>query len=276
MASRAALAFLSPVGGVAAQVRSFAVSRIPDAPRSGRQRVTGRARVTMKTVATPPEPGASVLYVKAGEDGKCLGDCPFSMKANLALKIKGLETDVRMIDLSDKPDWYLELNPAGSTPTYVSKSGEVVDSSDEIVALADEEGPEKNSKLYQESNPHWEATAEVIGPVFGAFARLMKNKDESLAEEKSTELTASLKAVNDHLAKVGGPYLLGAEVSAMDCNLAPKIHHILVAGKELKGYEIPQDFTDLLQYYEAMSSRPEWPSTLCPNDTVLWGWSKYL
>lgn len=40
--------------------------------------------------------------------------CPFAERARLVLKAKNLPHDIVNINLQSKPDWFLELNPAGN------------------------------------------------------------------------------------------------------------------------------------------------------------------
>lgn len=43
--------------------------------------------------------------------------CPYSQRALLAWSFKNVEGEIAVIDLVDKPDWYLEINPEGKVPT---------------------------------------------------------------------------------------------------------------------------------------------------------------
>ena len=61
---------------------------------------------------------------KQGPTQDTMGDCPFTMKANMALRVKGLEPKIAYVDLGNKPQWFLDLNSKGSAPTYISASGE--------------------------------------------------------------------------------------------------------------------------------------------------------
>jgi glutathione dehydrogenase/transferase len=262
--------------GIEAKQLGFALSVTPRV-RGLRLKLIEPCRVrTTAMSADPPKAGSAVLYIKAGEDGKSIGDCPFSMKANLALRLKGTPADVQTINFERKPDWFLDLNPAGTTPVYVAPDGEVVESSDEIVALADEAGPETKVRLYQEDNPHWAASVAAVGPVFSAFAQWMKNKEDDKEEKLRAELLEALKSVEGVIAKSGGPFLLGKEVSALDCNFGPKLHHILVAGKHYKMFNLPERFENLRLYMLAWTETPEWKDSSCPDDTVVWGWSKFF
>jgi glutathione S-transferase len=42
--------------------------------------------------------------------------CPYVERSRIALEHKGVEYDYTEIDLSDKPDWFLEISPRGKVP----------------------------------------------------------------------------------------------------------------------------------------------------------------
>ena len=55
---------------------------------------------------TTPRPVSHFPHVmQASPDGKSLGDCPFTQRANLALKIKNVRATYILIDLTNKPKW---------------------------------------------------------------------------------------------------------------------------------------------------------------------------
>lgn len=43
--------------------------------------------------------------------------CPFVQRSQVMLREKGVDFDVEHIDLSNKPDWFVELSPTGKVPT---------------------------------------------------------------------------------------------------------------------------------------------------------------
>ena len=48
------------------------------------------------------------LYVKAGPDGKSLGDCPFAHYVRMVLEVKGLEYELKPSVQDTKPSWLIE------------------------------------------------------------------------------------------------------------------------------------------------------------------------
>ncbi|WP_285167035.1 glutathione S-transferase N-terminal domain-containing protein, partial [Mycobacterium tuberculosis] len=45
-----------------------------------------------------------------------LGDCPFCQRVTLTLEEKKIPYDYKLVDLSNKPSWFLEVNPDGKVP----------------------------------------------------------------------------------------------------------------------------------------------------------------
>eukprot|EP00171_Calliarthron_tuberculosum_P007618 IDg7618t1 len=181
-----------------------------------------RCRLSM---AAPDFSTGAVLLAKCGPKG-VLGDCPFTQKANMALRVRGVLFDVKLVDLAAKPQWFLDLNEDGSTPTYVDGTC-VLTSSDDIVDYADEVG-KSGGALHTESNPKWDVAYDVVAPLFSAFVKLMKNKGDDAPFKE--QLNNSLAGIDAHLRSVNGRFLISDDLSALDCNLAPKLHHVLVAG----------------------------------------------
>uniref|UniRef100_A0A7S3AAZ4 glutathione dehydrogenase (ascorbate) n=2 Tax=Rhodosorus marinus TaxID=101924 RepID=A0A7S3AAZ4_9RHOD len=221
--------------------------------------VGGRQMVTM---------AALKLYVKAGENGEELGDCPFSHKAILMMSAKNVEYDLEMINLTNKPDWYLELNKNGTVPTLVD-GDEVVDDSDGILKYVEEKFPEP--PLLVDDPTASEATA----PVFGAFAGFVKNKDPEKEEELKATFETALDGLDAHLKK-NGPYVAGEAMSTLDFNLAPKLWHAKHALAHYKEYEFPEKFDSVNNYMDTIFSSDVFKKTLYPPETVVWGWSKFF
>lgn len=225
------------------------------------------------SAATRPQPNAVTLYVKgeqtpAGDLGR--GACPFSAKAMLAMRVKNVDFDEQWIDFSRKPPFFLELNSRGTTPTLVASDAEIIPSSDEIVAFADEVGD--GLLLYRENSPYWDAVKLVIAPVFSSFAAVMKNKDSAKEVELREALAQALKGVDSALAESGGPYLLGEEISAMDTNLAPKLQHLVEAGAHFRQISL-EPYSRVQLSYDTITARPEWKETAPGRDAVIDGWA---
>lgn len=233
-----------------------------------------RSAATMSVVDAPSVTG--VVYVKAGPDGTSVGDCPFSLKVLLAAALKGVEVDVVPVDLSDKPASFLALTEAGSTPVFVH-DGRTLTDSGEIVKYMDTLGSSTVTSLFAPLAAADASVADAVGGVFGAFARLMKNKE---AKEEATRVAAledALAAVNGVLEAGGGPFLVGPWVSALDCDLIPKMQHVVAAAGHYKGFSLAGHGWDALEQYVLVTGRMKATrKVLVDDDVVVWGWSKFF
>lgn len=222
--------------------------------------------------SAPTPPSGKMLYAKAGPDGSTLGDCPFTQKANLALRFNDVSFDVHCINLSDKPQWFIELTQAATTPVF-QQADTVLDDSTKIVHHADAIGSAP-VKLVRESEPLWSDATAAVGGVFKPFVTLMKNRKKCKDDELRQELDAALQKVEHILAQSGGAFLLGEHVSALDCDFAPKLQHILVAASHFKQYELDASCKRLPQYMRRMQQTDAWRRSACADDVIVWGWSK--
>ena len=62
--------------------------------------------------------------------------CPYAMRGRMALTISGLEYEHREIILRDKPGSMLEFSPKGTVPVFITKNGDVIEESIDIVHYA--------------------------------------------------------------------------------------------------------------------------------------------
>lgn len=234
-----------------------------------------RSAATMSAVGAPSATG--VLYVKAGPDGKCVGDCPFSLKALLAANLKGVKVDVVPVDLSNKPASFLAITEAGSTPVFVHDGRTLTDSA-EIVEYVDTLGTDSGARSLLSPLASADASAvNAVGGVFGAFARLMKNKEAKEEAARVGALEDALAAVNGVLEAGGGPFLTGPWVSALDCDLIPKMRHVVAAAGHYKGFSLAGHGWDALEQYVLVTGRMKATrEVLVDDDVVVWGWSKFF
>ncbi len=213
----------------------------------------------------------AVLLVKAGPNGNEMGDCPFSQKANMALRARGVPFSVAYVNLKEKPDWFLDLNPDGTTPTYVNGT-EVLTSSDDIVELADEVGTKEPKLFAEDEGEHWDGAFNATAKVFPAIVKLMKNTEEAEERKLRMDMDDALNELNNHLRTVPGRFIVSDSLSALDVNLAPKLA-ALAALKHYKNYSIPWIDAVLMQYINNVKATDEWKETACSEDVVIWGWS---
>lgn len=59
--------------------------------------------------------------------------CPYAMRARMALKVAGIEVEIREISLREKPKHMLAISPKGTVPVLVPADGQVIEESLDIM-----------------------------------------------------------------------------------------------------------------------------------------------
>ncbi|KAG5557333.1 hypothetical protein RHGRI_007551 [Rhododendron griersonianum] len=173
-----------------------------------------------------------------------LGDCPFSQRVLLTLEEKKVPYKMHLINVSEKPQWFLEVNPEGKVPV-IKFDDKCIPDSDVIVGLIEEKYP--NPPL----SPPPEV-ASVGSKIFPSFVKFLKSKDPNDGSEQA--LLDELKALDEHL-KAHGPYVNGENICAVDLSLAPKLFHLDVVLEHFKGWKVPESLTHVHKYMKIIDRK---------------------
>lgn len=215
-------------------------------------------------VANPPKNMALEICVKAAVGAPDVqGDCPFCQRVLLTLEEKKVEYKLHLINLDDKPQWFLEVNPEGKVPVVKFDDKWVADS-DVIVGIIEEKYPEPSIVTPQEF-------ASVGSKIFISFVKFLKSKDPSDGTEQA--LLDELKALDEHL-KAHGPFVAGEKVTAVDLSLAPKLYHLEVVLGHFKKWSVPESLTHVHNYTKSLFSRESFEKTKPSKpEYVIAGWA---
>ena len=62
--------------------------------------------------------------------------CPYAMRARFAIRSSKINVEVREIKLQEKPSEFLKSSPKGTVPVLITKSGQVLEESLDIINWA--------------------------------------------------------------------------------------------------------------------------------------------
>ncbi|XP_071334842.1 chloride intracellular channel protein 5b isoform X1 [Trachinotus anak] len=229
--------------------------------------------------ADPSQPDIS-LFVKAGNDGESIGNCPFSQRLFMILWLKGVVFNVTTVDLKRKPADLHNLAP-GTHPPFLTFDGEVKTDINKIEEFLEEMlCPPKYPKLaakQRESNT-------AGNDIFAKFSAYIKNTKLEANAVLEKGLTRALKKLDDYLnsplpdeidadsmeEEKGSNrcFLDGNELTLADCNLLPKLHIVKVVAKKYRNYDIPSDMTGVWRYLKNAYTRDEFTNT-CAADSEI-------
>ncbi|KAG6544637.1 hypothetical protein Mapa_013942 [Marchantia paleacea] len=236
-----------------------------------RQRSQGhRSSLVVCSSASPVSEQASVksgvdsmeVLVKAAVGNPAqLGDCPFSQRVLLTLEEKHIKYDAVYIDVSNKPQWFLEANPEGKVPV-IKHEGKWVADSDVITALLEDLHPEPSLKVPDDKK-------SAGASIWSAFIAYLKSKDSSDGTQMA--LLKELVEFNEYLQR-SGPFVNGEKICSVDLALAPKLYHMQVALGYYKQWNVPKEVPEVSFYMNALFSRESFLKTKAEEEVVIKGW----
>lgn len=169
---------------------------------------------------------------------------------------------MHLINVSDKPKWFLEVNPEGKVPV-INFGDKWIPDSDVIVGLIEEKYP--NPSLI--APPEF---ASVGSKIFSTFVSFLKSKDPSDGTEQA--LLDELKALEEHL-KAHGPYVNGKNICSVDMSLAPKLYHLEVALGHFKKWSVPESLSHVRNYMKLLFELESFQKTKAAKEYVIAGWA---
>ncbi|MEC5385102.1 glutathione S-transferase [Uliginosibacterium sp. H3] len=146
--------------------------------------------------------------------------CPYAMRARLALKVSGIDAELREVALRSKPAEMLAVSPKGTVPVLVLPDGKVLEESLDIMRWA----------LAQSDPQGWlaqaEHGAELIALNDGPFKQLLdrykyadRYPERSAAGWREAAVVLHIAPLEARLQQTR--FLLGETISLADMALMP-------------------------------------------------------
>ncbi|CAG9460816.1 unnamed protein product [Pedinophyceae sp. YPF-701] len=227
--------------------------------RTARVTPQGSARTLVRARAAMGQAGAPTLYTHVL--------CPYAHRAWLAMLEKGIDFNMRHVDLSNKPADLLRVNPRGLVPA-VEHDGSVVVESADIVQWVDDTfaGPPLTPEDAAAAAAMRDLIDGPLGRVQSAGFSLMAGSTgrywgigsgQTSAHWES--FVASLKPLADSLERHGGPFLVGAHPTVADILVYPFLERFDVAAQGMMGFDVRADDVHggaVGRWMDAMAARP--------------------
>lgn len=193
--------------------------------------------------------------------------CPFSHRCRFVLFEKGMDFEVRDVDLFNKPEDIALMNPYGQVPILVERDLILYEST--II-----------NEYIDERFPHPQlipgdpvARARVRLFLFNFEKELFSHVSliENCTADKATEasLADSRAQIRDRLTQltpifVKNRYMLGDEFTMLDVSIAPLLWRL-----DYYGIDLSKNAAPLLKYAERIFSRPAFIEALTPSEKVM-------
>ena len=189
-------------------------------------------------------------------------NCPFSQRCRLVLFEKGMDFEIRDVDLYNKPEDISVMNPYGQVPILVERDLILYESN--II-----------NEYIDDRFPHPQLMP--ADPVMRARARLFLYRFEQemfshvIAIEKSTPKLADKgrQTIRDSLTQIAPvfakqKFMLGDEFSMLDVAIAPLLWRL-----DHYGIQLGKQAAPLMKYAERLFSRPAYIDALTASEKVM-------
>jgi chloride intracellular channel protein 2 len=234
------------------------------------------------------DPNKIHLFVKAGQDGRSQGACPFCQDVFMQLLTKAhtnkFNFDVITINMENPPKEFKEL--CIKPPVLIHGSSKLLDKiSDDMsgkegnaIILSDvDEIAEYLDRVYPNStlsvqNPEAKKVCLNVFSKFSFFIREVASKTTSL-EAELDKIDAYLRENCDGDKR---RFLNGEEMSLLDCSLLPKLQHIRIACESIKRFRIPNKYKHLWRYMQHAYQTDAFQKSCPPDREIIWNWARNI
>lgn len=256
--------------------------------------------ITSTTKSSSSSPfSSSIVSLKGGYDATIGPDpsnpiqffalpnkmCPYAARTLIVLNELNLPYDT--VEIRNKPDWYLKINPRGKVPAIrvPSDNNEVIYESaicDEYLCdLHNRQNPD-DTPLLMPNDPMQRAKIRLLNDQCDtilnvAFFTFLMNKDESKEEEMKNKLDKILEEYENTLQSNGGPYLMGIEFTLADVHVLPFFLRLLASLRVYKNYYVTKEkYPLLMKWYEVCSERESVKDASISDETIIEAYKKFV
>ena len=193
--------------------------------------------------------------------------CPFSQRCRLVLFEKGMDFEIRDVDLYNKPEDISIMNPYGQVPILVERDL-ILYESNIINEYIDERFPHPQ---LMPADPVMRARARLFLFNFErelfVHVQVLERRDASKDAQKLQD--KARQQIRDRLTQltpifIKNKHMLGEEFSMLDVAIA-----LLLWRLDHYGIEMPKTAAPLLRYAERIFSRPAYIEALTPSEKVM-------
>jgi len=193
--------------------------------------------------------------------------CPFSQRCRFVLFEKGMDFEIRDVDLYNKPEDISIMNPYGQVPILVERDL-ILYESNIINEYIDERFPHPQ---LMPADPVMRARARLFLFNFERelFVHVQQLERRDHNKESSKLMERARQQIRDRLTQltpifVKNKFMLGEEFSMLDVAIAPLLWRL-----DHYAIEMPKTAAPLMKYAERIFSRPAYIEALTPSEKVM-------
>jgi RNA polymerase-associated protein len=189
--------------------------------------------------------------------------CPFSQRCRFVLFEKGMDFEIKDVDLFNKPEDINVMNPYGQVPILVERDL-VLYESNIINEYIDERFPHPQ---LMPADPVMRARARLF--LFNFERELFIHVQTIENTNKQPAIDKAKLLIRDRLTQLApillkNKYMLGDDFSMLDVAIAPLLWRL-----DHYGIDLPKSAAPLMKYAERIFSRPAYIEALTPSEKVM-------
>jgi RNA polymerase-associated protein len=189
--------------------------------------------------------------------------CPFSQRCRFVLFEKGMDFEIKDVDLFNKPEDINVMNPYGQVPILVERDL-VLYESNIINEYIDERFPHPQ---LMPADPVMRARARLF--LFNFERELFIHVQTIENSNKQPAIDKAKIVIRDRLTQLApillkNKYMLGDDFSMLDVAIAPLLWRL-----DHYGIDLPKSAAPLMKYAERIFSRPAYIEALTPSEKVM-------
>jgi len=193
--------------------------------------------------------------------------CPFSQRCRFVLFEKGMDFEIRDVDLYNKPEDISIMNPYGQVPILVERDL-ILYESNIINEYIDERFPHPQ---LMPADPVMRARARLFLFNFERelFVHVQQLERRDQVRDSAKAMDRARAQIRDRLTQltpifIKNKYMLGEDFSMLDVAIAPLLWRL-----DHYGIDMPKTAAPLLRYAERIFSRPAYIEALTPSEKVM-------
>jgi RNA polymerase-associated protein len=189
--------------------------------------------------------------------------CPFSQRCRLVLFEKGMDFEIKDVDLFNKPEEIAVMNPYAQVPILVERELTLYESNI-INEYIDERFPHPQ---LMPADPVMRARARLFlfnfeRELFVHVQTLENSNNQKAIEKARLQIRDRLTQLAPILLK--SKYMLGDDFSMLDVAIAPLLWRL-----DHYEIELPKSAAPLMKFAERIFSRPAYIEALTPSEKVM-------
>ncbi len=193
--------------------------------------------------------------------------CPFSQRCRFVLFEKGMDFEIRDVDLYNKPEDIAIMNPYGQVPILVERDL-ILYESNIINEYIDERFPHPQ---LMPADPVMRARARLFLFNFERelFIHVQQLERRDHNKDTGKMMDRARQQIRDRLTQltpifVKNKFMLGEDFSMLDVAMAPLLWRL-----DHYAIEMPKTAAPLMKYAERIFSRPAYIEALTPSEKVM-------